>query len=85
MQRLHEQTGWPIVNEYEEQWLCFEGTFTCRNGKCVDEEREYRPMCDVCEMKRPRDMVEEDNDGFVTCHLCKTKQSTHINTPDSSV
>ncbi len=52
LMRLHELTGWTIVNEYQEPGMCFEGTFRCDEHGVTDEEREYRPTCDVCDERK---------------------------------
>ena len=74
LQRLHELTGWTIVNEYEEPGMCFEGTFTCRDGVCTDDEREYRPSCEVCEEKLSADCFDDELDGLI-CNACRAKKA----------
>jgi hypothetical protein len=74
LQRLHEQTGWHIENEYEEPGSAFEGTFTCSDGGCHTDEREYRPYCEVCDSKRDATEYMLDPDGQA-CDRCRTTKS----------
>ncbi len=69
LKRLHELTGWTIVNEYEEGGIGFEGTFDCARGTCRDEEREFQPSCEICEEKKPRVCYDEDVDDMI-CKKC---------------
>ena len=67
--RLHEMTGWPIDNVYEEPGAGFEGTFSCNKGICTDEPREYQPRCNVCDQKHPASRYTIDPDRCV-CDRC---------------
>ena len=69
MKRLHELTGWAIINIYEEPGVGLEGTFTCHKGYVTDRVREYRPRCSVCNKKRPMSDFSIDSDVCV-CDAC---------------
>ena len=73
LQRLHEITGWMIVNEYEEAGMCFEGIFSCIKGNYIDDEREYHPSCEICEKKKSQDCYDEDADDMI-CKLCRKER-----------
>lgn len=70
--RLHELTGWHIVNEYEEPGMSFEGTLTCDEHGITDEERPYRTSCEICEEKKDEDDFDEEQDGLI-CNDCRSK------------
>lgn len=70
LERLHELTGWTIENEYEEPGVGFEGTFTCDENGITDDQREYRPSCDVCDAKHPADEYLPEVDDRV-CRQCR--------------
>lgn len=72
LQRLHELTGWTIVNEYEEPGMSFEGTLTCDAHGITDDEREYRPTCDLCEEKKEGQEFDNRLDGLI-CNDCRAK------------
>lgn len=72
LRRLHELTGWAIVNEYEEPGMSFEGTLTCDEHGVTDEEREYRSTCEICEEKKDGDEFDERLDGLI-CNDCRAK------------
>ena len=74
LRRLHELTGWTITNEYEEPGVGFEGTFNCRDGDCHNDERDYQPLCDVCQEKQSSHAYTLDEDGYV-CDTCLTVKS----------
>ena len=67
---LHTRTGWTIVNEYEEPGMAFEGTFTCKDGTWRDDEREYRPVCEICDVKKPATCFLDDADDMI-CDECR--------------
>ena len=69
LQRLHELTGWDIENAYEEPGNAFEGTFTCSDGVCHNEERPYRHLCEVCDRKLDPTEYTLDDDGTVCDRL----------------
>lgn len=73
LERLHRLTGWTITNEYEEPNMLVEWTFTCENGECWDDEREYQTSCEICEQKKPRSEYDEEQDGLI-CNDCRKKQ-----------
>lgn len=70
LERLHELTDWTIENEYEEPGVGFEGTFTCDGGSCSDDEREYRPLCDVCDEKKAASEFDNDYEDGTVCNVC---------------
>jgi hypothetical protein len=72
LRRLHELTGWRIENEFEESGVGFEGTFVCCNGTCHEEEHQYHPRCDVCDLKFPPDDYVIGADDQV-CRLCRAQ------------
>jgi len=61
-----------INHSYEESGCDFEGDYNVENGNVVlDEERPYRPICDVCEKKFDRDeMTYDEDDGTFKCKRC---------------
>lgn len=61
-----------IVNRYEEPGEGFEGTFTCIDGSCTDEQCAYAPECEVCEKKQPRSSYDEDQEDRI-CNRCRAE------------
>ena len=72
LRRLHELTGWRIENEFEEPGVGFEGTLVCSNGACHEEEHQYHPRCDVCDLKFPPEDYVIGADDMV-CRLCRAQ------------
>jgi hypothetical protein len=72
LRRLHELTGWRIENEFEEPGVGFAGTFVCSNGTCHEEEHQYHPGCDVCDLKFPPDDYVIGADDQV-CRSCRAQ------------
>ena len=73
--KLSEITGWEIKNEYGESNMCFEGTFICKAWKVLlDEEREYRQCCEICEGRYLTDELPEDAEEHCFCPSCYNKR-----------
>ncbi len=70
--RLHKLTGWTIINEFEEPGCGFEGTLTCDEHGITDEQRDYRPLCEVCDKKHPAEEYVDDADDRV-CRQCRAE------------
>jgi hypothetical protein len=77
LQKLHELTGWDIVNEYEESGMCFEGTFSCSDGSCSDDERDYLSPCEICEEKKTDEEYDDEADDHI-CNDCRKNPSKPI-------
>jgi hypothetical protein len=76
LQRLHEKTGWAIRNEYMEEGMGFCGLFTCEAGECENEERDLdTTLCEVCELRKPEEEFDEEQDGFI-CNACRETKTT---------
>lgn len=72
LQRLHEKTGRTIRNEYREEGMQFAGCFICEAGDCRDEDREYLPICEICEQEKPEDAFDEEADDRI-CNDCRRR------------
>lgn len=72
LQRLHEKTGWHIVNDYLEEGALMCGRLTCEGGACRDEELEYMSSCEICEKRKPEEEFDEEQDDLI-CNDCRAK------------
>ena len=75
LEKLHDLTGWYILNEYEEPGMEFEGLFVCQENYCTDYRGTYRPVCEVCEKKQPPDLIDYDTEDFLICKTCLAAKS----------
>lgn len=77
LERLHQLTGWTIVNEYVEPGMLFEGTFRCQDGACSDDLREHHLACEVCNLQHPPEYYEPEGEwGHIhsVCKACRKRE-----------
>ena len=75
LQRLHEKTGWHILNDYIEEGAQMCGRFTCEDGDCDDEDLEYMTSCEICELRKPDEEFDEEADDLI-CNACRKAKTT---------
>ena len=81
LEKLHEATGWAILNEYEEPWMEFEGSYSCENGCITNSRGIYYPKCEVCDKKKHPSLVKYDSyDSKIlfVCKICIASKSYNV-------
>lgn len=75
LEKLHQVTGWYLVNSYEEPGCEFEGVFYCQENSCTDIRWPFRPTCSICWNRKPQSQISCDDNDLLVCTECQSEQS----------
>ena len=75
LKRLHELTGWKIVNRHDDPDAEHDPVMTCEGGSCTTE---YLPGTTTCSNCDDRVLRDELDDFYGECPVCFANRATYL-------
>jgi hypothetical protein len=69
LRRLHELSGWKIVNRHDDPDAEHDPVMTCEGGSCNTEYLPGTTTCSHCEDRIERDLLDDDYGECPTCFM----------------